>query len=304
MIAATPVLLAVDGQALVEGLGGHWSGHGGMCRCPAHDDKSPSLSVQLGRQRLLFKCFSGCSRADVLAALRRGNLLGTGRASAPGGASANGPRPAATQQLIARLWDSAATATGTLAERYLANRHLAADDRQLRFHPRVQLGPRSRASFHPALLAAVRDDTGLIAVHRTFLDAATGSKAAFDNPKRLLGTPGSGAVRLGNHATVTASGVLGLAEGVETALAAAALHGFSVWAVLGNERFATIAVPPQVTTLVILADNDAGGRRAAALAHAGQTRAGLTISERWPPAGCNDWADVAAAAGGEGAVPE
>ena len=46
------------------------NGHGWKARCPAHDDRSPSLSVSEGRDgRVLLKCFAGCSAEDVLAAL-------------------------------------------------------------------------------------------------------------------------------------------------------------------------------------------------------------------------------------------
>jgi hypothetical protein len=40
-----------------------------IARCPAHDDKSPSLAVrELDDGRVLIHCFSGCSAADVLRA--------------------------------------------------------------------------------------------------------------------------------------------------------------------------------------------------------------------------------------------
>jgi hypothetical protein len=41
-----------------------------VARCPAHDDKSPSLSVrEVPDGRTLLFCFAGCETADVLAAL-------------------------------------------------------------------------------------------------------------------------------------------------------------------------------------------------------------------------------------------
>jgi hypothetical protein len=38
-------------------------------RCPAHDDRSPSLSVRVDGDRLLFHCHAGCGPEDVLAAV-------------------------------------------------------------------------------------------------------------------------------------------------------------------------------------------------------------------------------------------
>jgi len=37
--------------------------------CPAHDDRSPSLSVKQAEDRLLLHCFAGCEVGDVLAAV-------------------------------------------------------------------------------------------------------------------------------------------------------------------------------------------------------------------------------------------
>jgi hypothetical protein len=47
------------------------TGHGRwLARCPAHKDKSPSLSVrELGDGRTLVNCFAGCGTIDVLDSL-------------------------------------------------------------------------------------------------------------------------------------------------------------------------------------------------------------------------------------------
>jgi hypothetical protein len=58
-------------RAIVESLKGTWRQGRGMCCCPAHDDRTPSLSVTLGRKAILFHCFAGCSNEDVIAALDR-----------------------------------------------------------------------------------------------------------------------------------------------------------------------------------------------------------------------------------------
>lgn len=55
------------------------NGSGWQARCPAHEDRSPSLSVSEGRDgRVLLHCFSGCSAESVCAALqiRVGDLFG------------------------------------------------------------------------------------------------------------------------------------------------------------------------------------------------------------------------------------
>jgi len=41
-----------------------------IARCPAHDDRTPSLSIrELDDGRVLLHCFAGCAAADVLAAV-------------------------------------------------------------------------------------------------------------------------------------------------------------------------------------------------------------------------------------------
>lgn len=46
------------------------SGRGYTARCPAHEDRSASLSVSEGTDgRVLLHCFAGCGAADVVAAL-------------------------------------------------------------------------------------------------------------------------------------------------------------------------------------------------------------------------------------------
>jgi len=290
--------LEAQGRAIVEARGGKWDARrGGMCRCPAHDDADPSLSVRIGDTSLLFHCFAGCTAVDVIQALRRsGDRVPT--IDPATASSSERPVSIELQPIAERLWREGRGVGRTLAVDYLASRHIISYSAQLRFNGRVQLGRSSEATYHPALLAAVRDDSGLVAVHRTFLDPA-GGKAKFDNAKRLLGNPGRGAVRLGQPGRT-----LGLAEGIETALAATAIHGFPVWAALGNERFGMIDLPRHVERLVLLADNDAGGQRAVDLAQAGLQCDGLVIESLWPPAEHNDWADVLTAMRGEGAAPD
>lgn len=41
-----------------------------VCRCPAHDDKGPSLAIrELDDGRILLHCFAGCETASVLDAI-------------------------------------------------------------------------------------------------------------------------------------------------------------------------------------------------------------------------------------------
>lgn len=55
---------------LVTALRGTWHGSYAMCRCPAHDDRTPSLSIRQGLSGVLVHCFAGCNPRDIIRALR------------------------------------------------------------------------------------------------------------------------------------------------------------------------------------------------------------------------------------------
>lgn len=271
-------------RELVERLRGHWSPSGGMCRCPAHQDRRPSLSIRAGRTRILLHCFAGCEAADILRALQQQGLVRPAAAPAASEPSASKVF-AASPELGLRLWGGGRPIAGTPAETYLGARGLRSDSSELRFHPRTPHGPTPVTRFRPALIAAVREDQGLVAVHRSFLDSTRPRLAALPSPKCGLGRFGEGAVRLGGVAAR-----LGLAEGIETALSVSVLFGLPCWAALGTERFRLIALPPEVEELALFLDNDAGGRRAERLAR--ETFSHLQVEAHYPRRQGWDWNDV------------
>src|SRR5262245_23556301 len=40
-----------------------------IARCPAHDDKSPSLAIRQTEDRVLLYCWAGCAAADICGAI-------------------------------------------------------------------------------------------------------------------------------------------------------------------------------------------------------------------------------------------
>lgn len=67
---------------IAHALGGKRSSDGNwMCRCPAHDDKTPSLSLTEKDGKILWKCFAGCSQQAVKDALDARQLLEPGPAT-------------------------------------------------------------------------------------------------------------------------------------------------------------------------------------------------------------------------------
>ena len=67
---------------LAKALGGHRAGATWMARCPAHEDRKPSLSISSGKDgKVLVHCHAGCDQRDVIAILRQRGLWETTRKS-------------------------------------------------------------------------------------------------------------------------------------------------------------------------------------------------------------------------------
>jgi putative DNA primase/helicase len=59
-----------DLHTLVRALEARRSGANWMARCPAHDDKNPSLSIRDAGGKVLLRCHAGCTQRDVIDALK------------------------------------------------------------------------------------------------------------------------------------------------------------------------------------------------------------------------------------------
>jgi hypothetical protein len=88
-----------DARAIVESLGGRWHAErkAGRCRCPAHDDRDPSLDVTERDGGALMICRAGCDQQAVLAALR-GRGLWHDAAEHPGNGALVHPELGAPRQ--------------------------------------------------------------------------------------------------------------------------------------------------------------------------------------------------------------
>lgn len=295
-----PELEAI-GAGIVKALGGLWKPGGGMCLCPSHADRTPSLSIRVGRHALLFKCFAGCETRDVIREILRFDEA----ALVHVGSRADTPQRMGQdmwkRQRALDVWDQARPIAGTPAEIYLRRRRIALLPSALRFHPRTPLGYGEAADLRPAMIAALHEgglheEGRFVAIQRTFFDRSDGARRARDlsEPRMMFGQPHHGAVIL-----APAGQVLGLAEGIETALSAMMLFGLPVWATLGSERMDQIALPEQVTRLLLFPDNDRAGEIGAANARKAYARSGRSIETHYPPTGFKDWNDVLRE-GGEG----
>jgi putative DNA primase/helicase len=273
-------------ETIAKALGGRRSGGQWMARCVCHDDKMPSLALREGEgARLLVHCFAGCDWRDILVELKRRGLLDhDGREDQRKDCDRrdNNKRQSTSHhgRTIADramdIFSKAAPLPGSLAEHYLTGRGLVPE---LLDHHAVRFIP-ATSNWPPAMVALITD----------FRDASTVLGLQF-TPLKLDGTdrldriflrgstPKGGVVRLVNDAEVTT--VLGLAEGLETALGAmTTMHRakrlvLPAWSALNKNNLAQLPLVNTIERLYIFGDNDASG---------GGQKAANELATRWAAA--------------------
>lgn len=215
--------------------------------------------------------------------------------------SATRPERPAEDKLAAlrRVWSESKPLTrGDEAEHYLAGRGLKLYDlpESVRLHPGLAYREEAGAIVgrFPAMVARVVSPDGQgVSLHRTYLQ--DGHKAPVASPKKLMqGLPLPGAaIRL-----TAVSEVLGIAEGIETALAAFELFEVPVWSCISAQGIESFEPPAGVREVIVFADNDANfaGQAAAYRAAHRLKLKGFDV-EVVVPEIIGDWLDVLSARG-------
>lgn len=285
----------MSAEAIARTLGGRRVGATWMARCPAHDDHTPSLSLrETADGKVLLRCHAGCDQAEVIGALRSCGLWAIScakveRARHKQASRCEPPQNGETERrskTARRLWQACVPAAGTIAETYLKARGITISiPPSLRFHPNLK---HASGTLWPGLVALVTGgmDGAFRAVHRTFLDRGGAGKALVNPPKMMLGPCRGGAVRL-----ASARDVLMVGEGIETCLTAMQASGLPAWAALSVAGLRALDLPDTVREVIILADGDDAGERAALDAAARWARAGRRVRIARPPRGM-DFNDV------------
>ena len=173
---------------------------------------------------------------------------------------------------------------------YLLGRELEAPQNGLGFHASLGYWEAGESlGNYTAMVGVIRNLSGEPkGAHITYLDQ--GKKANVPTAKKMRGSELSGcAVQLYDHGDH-----LGLAEGIETAIAAKMLHDVPTWACLSSGSMEAFQIPKGVKKLTIFADNDAsyaGHKAAYALAYKAK-RAGIDCAVMFPETQGDDWNDV------------
>jgi putative DNA primase/helicase len=221
--------LEARARKIVEALGGAWSRSKGMCCCPAHADRTPSLSITLGSRAILVHCFAGCSNQAVMQGMARLGVRISDLFDGAGGVVTSEPREELADRNALRLWREASTLSGRPP-----SVSCGAPDQDIVARPALPSAhtarPQGRGAVLAGLVAAVRNDAGILALHRTFLDPKTTAWPVRPTQARA----GQSRFRRSAPWPCPRGGGSGLAEGIESALSAMQLFGIPCWATLGQ----------------------------------------------------------------------
>lgn len=182
---------------------------------------------------------------------------------------------------------------GDLVDTYLTHRGVdrGVYPETLRFGRAIRDGD---GAVRPAMVAMVgRPGRGKFdTIHRTFLKPDGSGKAEMASPRKMMpgSIPDGACVQLSNYT----GGPLGIAEGIETALAAGDLFEMPVWAALNSGMLKKWWPPEGCDEVAIFGDHDAkyGGQSAAyELAHRLAVK-GIAVTVHLPDIPGQDWNDV------------
>ncbi len=182
----------------------------------------------------------------------------------------------------------------------------------IRFHPALPFHDSEglyRGDF-AAMVAKVTDVSGQgVTLHRTYLDPEGKNKLDLggqDSPKKLMTPKHPGATKGASIKLAPAGSVLGVAEGIETALAVQVATGQPCWSAVSARGMEVVVLPEAVRTVHVWADSDASGvgRKSADALAARLHEEGRTVHVHEPEEIGADWLDVYRSAGPEALLDE
>ena len=184
-------------------------------------------------------------------------------------------------ELALRIWRKTVSAESTLVESYLRCRAITLRiPTSLRFSPNLWHSEAGKEL--PAMVGKVTRWPGedVTAVHRTYLRVDGSGKAEAMTSKKSLGPVKGGVVRLSKPGPI-----LALSEGIETGLSVQQETGLPVWVALSSSNLASIALPnpPLAQEIVICADPDEVGQKAAYFAAEKWVSEGRVVRIAMPP---------------------
>jgi len=249
--------------------------------CPACGYKD-ALRVTPQNGKALWWCGACQDQAAVTAA-----ISGQTAQAAPMAAAADASQ-AQKRDWALNLWNDARPAVGTVVQTYLAARGITLrDDMPIKYLPNHL--DRDGGKRWPVMLALMVDHDGTPqAIHRTFIAQDGKGKAPIATPRKTLGMVAGAAVRL---APVADRLVIG--EGLETSVSAGLMLKAPAWAAISapNLEF-KLKLPDSIREIVVAADHDGPGLKAARAALARWRAEGRAVKIARPQTPGADFNDL------------
>lgn len=194
------------------------------------------------------------------------------------------------KEILNKMWkESKKISGGDMVSRYLHGRKLILEPNYIRFCEKCY--ERSTKQKLPAMVAMMVNSDGKPAtIHRTYLSDK--GKSDVEKPKMLMPAvmdlPGC-AVRL----FPAENGAIGIAEGIETAIAATQLFSIPTWSAVSSSIMEGFKPPDGIRQVYIFGDNDANfaGQLSAYKLANNLVKKDFIVHVEIPDA-IGDWADV------------
>jgi hypothetical protein len=254
-------------------------------RKPAHQ-KEPCLYIKITAEGFGVRCFNCGWTAGAKSSTRASASTSQLSSNRANGAHGRYLR----RDLAATIWREGRDPVGTMVERYLASRKLTLPPdpgEVLRFHPACPFKDKKA----PAMIALFTDaiTNQPRGIHRTALLPDGSGRDRTIGKMMLGGSDGAArAIKVSPDADVTMG--LGIAEGIETALAVMSYGWLPVWAVGSAGAIGTFPVLAGIDELTIFADIDENrtGMREAEKCAKRWSEAGRLVTTRTPRR-AKDW---------------
>lgn len=253
---------------IVALLGAKQSGGQWQAKCPAHDDRTASLSLGVKDGRLMIHCHAGCSFEDVMAAVGMDPKVSRRYYKATKQVDYQRNR-----EKIQELWSETIPLFDCLpAQKYFDNRGvlmeaLQASPFKLKAHPGLEYWDTSgekpvSMGKYPAIVAVVENaSSDIVSLHRTYI-TSDGKKIPFKPARKMMASTGHKASSAARIELFKPTEFLGVGEGIESVLAFRKLmknrHGLEipVWSCISANGLENCVIPKTVQTVFIIGDND------------------------------------------------